>query len=58
MLERQLLYDPTGKGFRCSICGWIWTIPLWIGADFSYARALGDVFERHECGEHPLPPEA
>jgi hypothetical protein len=54
MLERQLLLNPIAKDFRCSTCGWVWTIPPWIAADFSYARALGDAFKRHECGEHPL----
>jgi hypothetical protein len=51
MLERQLLFDPIAKDFRCSTCAWVWTIPRWIAADFTYARALGDAFERHECGE-------
>jgi hypothetical protein len=58
MLERQLLFDPIAKDFRCSTCAWVWTIPRWIAADFTYARALGDAFERQECGEHPLPLEA
>jgi hypothetical protein len=56
MLERQLLFD--AKDFRCSTCGWVWTMPPWIAADFSQARELKDAFERHDCGEHPLPLEA
>jgi hypothetical protein len=58
MLERQLLFDPIAKDFRCSNCGWGWTIPPWIAADFSHERELRNAFERHECGEHPLPLEA
>jgi hypothetical protein len=58
MLERKLLFDPIAKDFRCSTCGWVRTIPRWIAADFSHERELRDAFERHKCGEHPLPFEA
>jgi hypothetical protein len=54
MPERQLLFDPTAKDFRCSECAWVWAIPHWLAADFSYERALGDAFNHHVCGEYAL----
>jgi hypothetical protein len=55
MPERQLLFDPPAKDFRCSECGWVCATPRYITADFSYERALADAFKRHVCGDFAVP---